>query len=47
MNPTVERRVRDVKERKLSMLLYSTLPVASPACSCVQNRMPTRTTEGT
>ena len=51
MNSTVERRVRDVKERTLSMLLHSTLPVpfwwlALRAAVYIHNWMPTRTTEG-
>ena len=49
MKSTVERRVRDVKERTLSMLLHSAVPfwwLALRAAVYIQNRMPTRTTEG-
>ena len=51
MNSTVERRVRDIKERTLSMLLHSGLPVpfwwlALRTAVYLQNRMPTKTVCG-
>jgi hypothetical protein len=51
MNSLLERKVRDLKERVMSMLLHSTLPVSfwwmawKTACY-LQNRMPTVTVYG-
>jgi hypothetical protein len=51
MNSLLERKVRDLKERVMSMLLHSTLPVSfwwmawKTACY-LQNRMPTVTIHG-